>query len=147
MVTYAFFFAKCRESSVRAFRKKTPISVRRCRGGGGGAKAGTDKVRSFVTFLHLWLPLFDILSKSIPRQSIIDFLHDFTLFSKDIHQNRFFPHFITITMRQTTLTFAQLWHWSDSGQGARRRRPEVVVKLSLEKLGQKGEISPHCKHC
>ena len=43
------FFAKCRESSVRAFRKKTPISVRRC--GEGGAKGGTEKVRSFVTFL------------------------------------------------------------------------------------------------
>ena len=42
------FFAKCRESSVRAFRKKTPLSVRRC--GGGGAKGGTEKVRSFVTF-------------------------------------------------------------------------------------------------
>ena len=42
------FFAKCRESSVRAFRKKTPISVRRC--GEGGAKGGAEKVRSFVTF-------------------------------------------------------------------------------------------------
>ena len=51
------FFTKCRESPVRAFRKKTPISVRRCRGGGGGSKGGTDNVRSFVTFLHWWLPL------------------------------------------------------------------------------------------
>ena len=42
------FFAKCRESPVLAFRKKTPISVRRCQG--GGAKGGTEKVRSFVTF-------------------------------------------------------------------------------------------------
>ena len=25
--------------------------------GGGGAKGGTDNVRSFVTFLHCWLPL------------------------------------------------------------------------------------------
>ena len=33
-------FAKCRESPVRTFRKKTPISVRR----------GTEKVRSFFTF-------------------------------------------------------------------------------------------------
>ena len=48
------FFAKCRESPVRAFRKKTPISVRRC---GGGAKGGTEKVRSFVTFLYGRPPL------------------------------------------------------------------------------------------
>ena len=49
MVTYARFYAKCRESPVRTFRKKTPISVRRC-GEGGGAKGCTEKVRSFVTF-------------------------------------------------------------------------------------------------
>ena len=55
MVTYALFFAKCRKSPVRAFRKKTPISVRRC--GGGGAKGGTEKVRSFVIFFYGWLPL------------------------------------------------------------------------------------------
>ena len=42
-------FAKCRESPVRAFRKKTPISVRRCQG--GVAKGGTEKVCSFVTIL------------------------------------------------------------------------------------------------
>ena len=42
------FFAKCRESPVRAFRKKTTISVRRC---GEGGEGGTEKVRSFVTFL------------------------------------------------------------------------------------------------
>ena len=34
--------------------KKTPISVRRCgEGGGGGAKGGTEKVRSFVTFFRM----------------------------------------------------------------------------------------------
>ena len=27
---------------------------------GGGAKAGTDKVRSFVTFLRRWLPLGEV---------------------------------------------------------------------------------------
>ena len=47
------FFAKCRESSVRAFRKKTPIGVRRCR---EGAKGGTEKVRSFVTSFTDGLP-------------------------------------------------------------------------------------------
>ena len=30
---YVLFFAKCHESPVRAFIKKTPISVRRCQGG------------------------------------------------------------------------------------------------------------------
>ena len=49
------FFAKCRESPVRAFRKKTPKSVRRCKAG-GGAKGGTEKVRSFVTFSYRWTP-------------------------------------------------------------------------------------------
>ena len=48
------FFAKCRELLVRAFRKKTPISVRRF--GEGGAKGGTEKVRSFVTFFTDGLP-------------------------------------------------------------------------------------------
>ena len=55
MVTYGLFFAKCRDSLVRAFKKKTPISVRRC--GGGEAKGGTERVRSFVTFLSGWTPL------------------------------------------------------------------------------------------
>ena len=42
------FFAKCRESPVRAFRKKTPISVRRCRGGLRGIRK-----RSAVLWLFL----------------------------------------------------------------------------------------------
>ena len=37
--------------------KKTPISVRRCGEEGGGAKGGTEKVRSFVTFFLRWPPL------------------------------------------------------------------------------------------
>ena len=52
MVIYAFFFAKCREPLIRGFRKKTPLSVRRC--GGGGAKGGTESVHSFVTFF-MWI--------------------------------------------------------------------------------------------
>ena len=40
MLTYAFFLSNRRESLVRAFRKKTPLSVRRP---GGGAK-GVRKV-------------------------------------------------------------------------------------------------------
>ena len=54
MSTYAFFLSNRRESLVRAFRKKTPLGVRRC---GGGAKGGMDKVRSFVTFFLGWPPL------------------------------------------------------------------------------------------
>ena len=54
------FFDKCCESSVRTFRKKTPISVRRCRGGGGGGLRGEQK-RSAV----LWLFYTDGLPNSI----------------------------------------------------------------------------------
>ena len=50
------FFAKCRESPVRAFRKKTPISVRRC---------------SFVTFLHCWLPLDELFSFSSDEMVVL----------------------------------------------------------------------------
>ena len=35
MLTYAFFLFNRRESLVRAFRKKTPLSVRRTWGEGG----------------------------------------------------------------------------------------------------------------
>ena len=49
MLTYAFFLSNRRESLVRAFRKKSPLSVRRC---GGGAKGGTDNVHRNVTFFH-----------------------------------------------------------------------------------------------
>ena len=44
------FFAKCRELLVRGFRKKTPLSVRRCR---GRAMGGTENVRSSSTFCIL----------------------------------------------------------------------------------------------
>ena len=62
------FFAKCRESPVRAFRKKTPISVRRCR---GGAKGGTEKVRSFVTFFLGWTPLMNMYAYKQMKRWII----------------------------------------------------------------------------
>ena len=53
MLTYAFFLSNRRESLVRAFRKKTPLSVRRPGGGGGGgAKGGTDNVHRNVTFFY-----------------------------------------------------------------------------------------------
>ena len=42
MLTYAFFLSNRRESLVRAFRKKTPLSVRRP--GGGGGLRGVRKV-------------------------------------------------------------------------------------------------------
>ena len=51
MLTYAFFLSNRRESLVRAFRKKTPLSVRRP-GGGGGAKGGTESVHRNVTFFY-----------------------------------------------------------------------------------------------
>ena len=41
MLTYAFFLSNRRESLVRAFRKKTPLSVRRP---GGGGLRGVRKV-------------------------------------------------------------------------------------------------------
>ena len=60
----------------------------------------------------------------------------------------FFPHFITITMRQTTLAFAQIWHWSDSGQVPRKRQiqqegedPEVVVKLFWRNLARRFHLT------
>ena len=53
------FFAKCRESPGRAFRKQTPIS--------GGAKGDTEKVRSFVTFYTDGFPYLLIL----PLQSLL----------------------------------------------------------------------------
>ena len=50
MLTYVFFLSNRRESLVRAFRKKTPLSVRRPGGGGvGGAKGGTESVHRNVT--------------------------------------------------------------------------------------------------
>ena len=51
MVTNAFFLPNVASRWYALLEKKTPISVRRC-GEGGGAKGGTEKVRSFVTFLH-----------------------------------------------------------------------------------------------
>ena len=45
------FFAKCRESPVRAFRKKTPISVRRC--GGGGLRGERKKNTVLWLFLRM----------------------------------------------------------------------------------------------
>jgi len=45
MLTYAFFLSNRRESLVRAFRKKTPLSVRRPGGGGGGGGGGLRGVR------------------------------------------------------------------------------------------------------
>ena len=55
MLTYAFFLSNRRESLVRAFRKKTPLSVRRP--GGGGAKGGTESVHRNVTFFLLMASL------------------------------------------------------------------------------------------
>ena len=52
MLTYAFFLSNRRESLVRAFRKKTPLSVRRPGGGGGGAKGGTEGVHKNVTIFY-----------------------------------------------------------------------------------------------
>ena len=49
MLSYAFFLSNRRESLVRAFRKKTPLSVRRP-WSGGGAKGGTENVHRNVTF-------------------------------------------------------------------------------------------------
>ena len=54
MLTYAFFLSNRRESLVRAFRKKTPLSVRRP--GGWGAKGGTESVHRNVTFFYARLP-------------------------------------------------------------------------------------------
>ena len=54
MLTYAFFLSNRRESLVRAFRKKTPLSVRRP---GGGAKGGTESVHRNVTFFLLMASL------------------------------------------------------------------------------------------
>ena len=51
MLTYAFFLFNRRESLVRAFRKKTPLSVRRPRGG-RGAKGGTEGVHKNVTIFY-----------------------------------------------------------------------------------------------
>ena len=48
-VNLRVFLSNCRESLVRAFRKKTPLSVRRP-WGGGGAKGGTGSVHRNVTF-------------------------------------------------------------------------------------------------
>ena len=56
MLTYAFFLSNRRESLVRAFRKKTPLSVRRP-GVGGGAKGGTESVHRNVTFFLLMASL------------------------------------------------------------------------------------------
>ena len=50
MLTYAFFLSNRRESLVRAFRKKTPLSVRRP--GGGGAKGDTESVHRNMTFFY-----------------------------------------------------------------------------------------------
>ena len=55
MLTYAFFLSNRRESLVRAFRKKTPLSVRRP--GGGGAKGGTESVHRNMTFFLLMASL------------------------------------------------------------------------------------------
>ena len=53
MVIYALFLLNCRESLVRAFRKKTPLSVRRT---WGGAKEGTESVHRNVTFFRDGFP-------------------------------------------------------------------------------------------
>ena len=63
MLTYAFFLSNRRESLVRAFRKKTPLSVRRP--GGGGGLRGVRKV-SIETALF-----FD---DGFPNQNIIIFI-------------------------------------------------------------------------
>ena len=44
------FFAKCRKSPVRTFRKKVSADTV---GERGGAKGGLEKVHSFVTFLSM----------------------------------------------------------------------------------------------
>ena len=54
MLTYAFFLSNRRESLVRAFRKKIPLSVRRP--GGGGAKGGTESVHRNVTIFFDGFP-------------------------------------------------------------------------------------------
>ena len=56
MLTYAFFLSNRRESLVRAFRKKTPLSVRRP---GGGGLRGVRKVS-----LETWLFFIDGFPKS-----------------------------------------------------------------------------------
>ena len=60
MVIYALFLFNCRESLERAFRKKTPLSVRRT-WGVGGAKEGTESVHRNMTF-----PMMDSLWGDFP---------------------------------------------------------------------------------
>ena len=54
MLTYAFFLSNRRESLVRAFRKKTPLSVRRPRGGGGlrGVRKVSIETELFFDDVH-----------------------------------------------------------------------------------------------
>ena len=54
MVIYALFLLNCRESLVRAFRKKTPLSVRRT--WGGGTKGGMESVHRNMTFFRDGFP-------------------------------------------------------------------------------------------
>ena len=50
MLTYAFFLSNRRESLVRAFRKKTPLSVRRPGGGGGLRELQKVSIETYLFF-------------------------------------------------------------------------------------------------
>ena len=68
MLTHAFFLSNRRESLVRAFRKKTPLSVRRT--WGGGAKGGTESVHRNMTFSMMasLTPLFQASKEKFHRK-------------------------------------------------------------------------------
>ena len=86
MSPYAFFLSNRRESLVRAFRKKTPLSVRRPMG--GGAKGGTESVHRNVTFFLLMASLTKVAlniflnpNNKLYLQRTISFIPQFTCFN------------------------------------------------------------------
>ena len=63
MLTHAFFLSNRRESLVRAFGKKTPLSVRRPGGGGG-----KESVHRNVTFCLPQVGLGNVLGQNILKK-------------------------------------------------------------------------------
>ena len=57
MLTYAFFLSNRRESLVRAFRKKTPLSVRRPGGGLRGVRKVSIETELFFMMASLSINL------------------------------------------------------------------------------------------
>ena len=124
MLTYASFLFNCRESLVRAFRKKTPLSVRRT--WGGGAKGGTESVHRNVTFFYDGLPESD--------EFLLDFYPKYTFMC---HQGIFFLTFLAVKFQDKRSIVQSVGHEISNIQISDKTNSEMFIQVSAIKTRSK----------